>query len=199
MNEKRSATDPSVSTSQRGPFLEFPPFHQRLLMQTSWDARETSGRIKVLLSEQLIRKTSTQRALDFGPSNDIVCFAFQHGPRGELALSGNSEDRWGSVACAHRIRHSRTSRYLVANSQSSLPPGYGWFSYTFSISDVCATQQIPRPVDGCSVPWRPNVHQTAQPGAFTSASDRSTHPIIKLPQVLWAEGVEAWHLGSVHC
>jgi hypothetical protein len=51
-------------------------------MQSCWDARDNNGRIKVLLSEQLIGKSSNPTELEFGAANDIVCFLFQHAPRG---------------------------------------------------------------------------------------------------------------------
>ena len=79
VNEKRSAAD---AISERGRSLEFPPFLQNVLMQRSWDAREQNGRIKVLLSEQVIGRNSSPGQTDLGFANDIVCFAFQHAPQG---------------------------------------------------------------------------------------------------------------------
>lgn len=85
VNERRSIGLAHVQSSRRNNFLEFPPFHQAILWQSSWDAREHTGRIKVLLSEQLVRKSSSSPGeLDLGPAIDIVCFAFQHAPRGKL-------------------------------------------------------------------------------------------------------------------
>ncbi|KAF2798951.1 hypothetical protein K505DRAFT_295483 [Melanomma pulvis-pyrius CBS 109.77] len=56
--EKRSIGNPKHSSSQRKQPLEFPPFHQNVLMQSSWDARENNGRIKFILSEQLISNSN---------------------------------------------------------------------------------------------------------------------------------------------
>ncbi|KAF2638362.1 hypothetical protein P280DRAFT_509100 [Massarina eburnea CBS 473.64] len=88
VNEKRSLSDPLVTSSSRGPFLEFPPFHHNVLMQSSWDAQDNSGRIKILLAEQLIRKTNNPGDQGLGASNEIVCFAFQHAPRDILEQAG---------------------------------------------------------------------------------------------------------------
>lgn len=81
--KKRSAGDPQQPINQRGALLEFPPFHHDVLTQPSWDARHHNGRIKVLLSEQLIGKNGDMEGTDLGIANDLVCFAFQHAPLGE--------------------------------------------------------------------------------------------------------------------
>jgi hypothetical protein len=81
--EKRSLTVNEYPSSQRKQCLEFPPFHQRTLMQNSWDARDSQGRIKITLSEQLITKASSPGEVDLGATNDIVCFSFQHTPKGD--------------------------------------------------------------------------------------------------------------------
>lgn len=59
-------------------------------MQRSWNAREQNGRIKVLLSEQLIGRRSSPGQTDLGVTNDIVCFAFQHAPQGMKHLTMNN-------------------------------------------------------------------------------------------------------------
>lgn len=42
----------------------------------------------MLLSEQLVRKSSSSPGeLDLGPAIDIVCFAFQHAPRGKMTTA----------------------------------------------------------------------------------------------------------------
>jgi hypothetical protein len=81
-HEKRSLTVNEYPTSQRKSCLEFPPFHQRTLMQNSWDARDPNGRINITLSEQLITKAASPGEVDLGAANDIVCFSFQHAPKG---------------------------------------------------------------------------------------------------------------------
>jgi hypothetical protein len=35
-----------------------------------------------MLSEQLVSKTGSPGELDLGITNDIVCFSFQHAPKG---------------------------------------------------------------------------------------------------------------------
>ncbi|RYN46313.1 hypothetical protein AA0119_g10469 [Alternaria tenuissima] len=81
-HEKRSLTTNDYPTSQQKPYLEFPPFHHRTLMQSSWDARDPNGRIRITLSEQLITKSTSPGEADVGATNDIVCFSFQHAPKG---------------------------------------------------------------------------------------------------------------------
>ncbi|KAF2174905.1 hypothetical protein K469DRAFT_680758 [Zopfia rhizophila CBS 207.26] len=88
--EKRLPGYPDHQTSQRKPPLQFPPFHQNVLMQSSWDVRESSGRIKLFLSEQLLNNTNSTRDLEIGATNDIVCFSFQHAPRDVLEQAGLS-------------------------------------------------------------------------------------------------------------
>jgi len=53
-------------------------------MQPTWDARDPRGRINIVLSEQLINRSGSLGESDQGPSNEIVCFSFQHAPKGEL-------------------------------------------------------------------------------------------------------------------
>ncbi|KAF2276972.1 uncharacterized protein EI97DRAFT_489528 [Westerdykella ornata] len=88
VNEKRSIAGPSQQSSQRRPPLEFPPFRHNVLMQNCWDPRENSGRIRVLLSEQLVGQSEGSTDLEYGATNDIVCFLFQHAPRDILEQAG---------------------------------------------------------------------------------------------------------------
>ncbi|RAR02133.1 binding post-transcriptional regulator [Stemphylium lycopersici] len=89
-HEKRSLTFTDHPTSQRKPYLEFPPFHKHTLMQNAWDARDPHGRIRIMLSEQLISKTASPGNMDLGISNDLVCFSFQHAPKEVLDQAGVS-------------------------------------------------------------------------------------------------------------
>ncbi|KAH9863592.1 hypothetical protein J1614_009524 [Plenodomus biglobosus] len=89
-HEKHSFASVEQPTSQKKPCLEFPPFSIQALMQTSWDARDASSRIKVMLSEQLIGKAASPGDLDLGVANDIVCFSFQHAPKDVLEQAGIS-------------------------------------------------------------------------------------------------------------
>ncbi|CAI6339261.1 unnamed protein product [Periconia digitata] len=85
VNAKPAIRDPNT-TSQHGSFLEFPPFRFGVLGQYSWNARENAGRIKFILSEQLVRNRGPD--LELGASNHVVCFTFQHAPRGILEQAG---------------------------------------------------------------------------------------------------------------
>ncbi|KAF2107614.1 hypothetical protein BDV96DRAFT_297808 [Lophiotrema nucula] len=89
-NEKRRPGPERQSSKKKNP-LPFPPFRQNILMQSSWDARDNDGRIKVFLSEQLIGKDSTNPG-DFETSDthEIVCFSFQHAPQDVLEQAGIS-------------------------------------------------------------------------------------------------------------
>lgn len=80
--EKRSLTFNDLPSSQRKRPLEFPPFNNLTLTNNIWDARDPYGRIRVVLSEQLISKTQSPGSLDFGTANELVCFSFQHAPKG---------------------------------------------------------------------------------------------------------------------
>ncbi|EOA91223.1 uncharacterized protein SETTUDRAFT_152366 [Exserohilum turcica Et28A] len=63
-HEKRSLTFNEPPSTHRKQCLEFPPFHKHTLMQNLWDSRDLHGRIRVVLSEQLISKTSSPGDLD---------------------------------------------------------------------------------------------------------------------------------------
>jgi hypothetical protein len=78
-------------------------------MQFSWDAQDLSGRINIVLSEQLVGRNSVGGELDLGVANAIVRFSFQHAPKGERACR---------LRCSNLIcnRHTRESRNLVANT-----------------------------------------------------------------------------------
>ncbi|KAF2713570.1 hypothetical protein K504DRAFT_530532 [Pleomassaria siparia CBS 279.74] len=114
--EKRLTENPRHVSSQRKLPLEFPSFHPNILMQSSWNAREDSGRIKVLLSEQLSGESFPDQLVD-GMTNDIVCFSFQHAPRDILEQAGIS---WPI----------RNPLYLPFPSESYHPSFSTSFSYT---------------------------------------------------------------------
>jgi hypothetical protein len=52
-------------------------------MQFAWNSQDPCGRINVVLSEQLVGRNSVRGELDLGAVNEIVCFSFQHAPKGE--------------------------------------------------------------------------------------------------------------------
>ncbi|PVH98387.1 hypothetical protein DM02DRAFT_49700 [Periconia macrospinosa] len=87
VNEKRSILEP-LQIRRHGPFLDFPPFPLNVLMQNACNIRDNEGKIKILLSEQLIRRTHNPADLELGVSNPIISFAFQHAPRDILEQSG---------------------------------------------------------------------------------------------------------------
>lgn len=86
VHERRSLSSVDQPTSQKAPCLEFPPFSPQLLIEPSWDVRDCSSRIRIMLSEQLIGKTASPGELDLGATNEIVCFSFQHAPKGVCNL-----------------------------------------------------------------------------------------------------------------
>ena len=53
-----------------------------MLAQPVWEARDLTGRINIVLSEQLMSKTGHHGEIDLGFTNDIVCYSFQHAPKG---------------------------------------------------------------------------------------------------------------------
>jgi hypothetical protein len=63
--------------------LRFPPFHSQILQQAQWDAGESLGRIKIALSEGVVRGSSSlqQGKVRFERVRDIVVFSFQHAPQ----------------------------------------------------------------------------------------------------------------------
>lgn len=87
--EAKCLTATEHSTNQRRPYLLFPSFIQQTLMQPEWDCRDPSGRINVILSEQTVCRTGSLSEADLGVSNEIVCFSFQHAPKGESSIAEN--------------------------------------------------------------------------------------------------------------
>ncbi|KAI9705999.1 MAG: hypothetical protein M1836_005405 [Candelina mexicana] len=65
--------------------LRFPSFHSAMLSQSWWNAGEALGRIKVVLSEGLVREN---RYPPFERIKNIVSFSFQHAPLDILESSG---------------------------------------------------------------------------------------------------------------
>lgn len=75
----RSTRSKEQPTSQSKQCLLFPRSDKQALLQSSiWHPRGTDNRIKIILSERLVNEDD---ALEAGV-NDIVCFSFQHAPRG---------------------------------------------------------------------------------------------------------------------
>ncbi|KAH7086363.1 hypothetical protein FB567DRAFT_497466 [Paraphoma chrysanthemicola] len=84
-HEARGIVTAEHPTSHRKSSLLFPSFNPETLLRTEWDCRDTGGRINVMLSEQVVAKTSSPTEADFGPFHEIVCFSFQHAPKGKVS------------------------------------------------------------------------------------------------------------------
>jgi hypothetical protein len=85
--EKRNITSADHPSSHRKSCLEFPSFARNILMQPAWQLQNPHGRVNIMLSEQLISKNGGKSEPDRDIANDIVCFSFQHAPRGEQMIS----------------------------------------------------------------------------------------------------------------
>ena len=57
--------------------LRFPQFHPEVIDAYVWDATETHGRIRVVISEGFSRPN---RSPPFERVKDVVVFSFQHAP-----------------------------------------------------------------------------------------------------------------------
>lgn len=66
--------------------LRFPPFHKEILQQPHWEPGESVGRIKVIISEGVLRGTSPPATSHpkFDRLRDVIAFSFQHAPQSEL-------------------------------------------------------------------------------------------------------------------
>lgn len=84
-------------------------------MNNIWDARDPYGHIRVVLSEQLVSKTPSPSNLNLGPINELVCFSFQHAPKGVFQIT--------DLCCTMLIqdRYSPAGWDLLADTESSLP------------------------------------------------------------------------------
>ncbi|KAI1628982.1 hypothetical protein EDD37DRAFT_30955 [Exophiala viscosa] len=74
----------------KGHRLRFPKFHREILQQPQWEPGDPVGRIKVVISEGVLRETSPPAARDlmFDRLRDVVAFSFQHAPQNILEYSG---------------------------------------------------------------------------------------------------------------
>lgn len=63
--------------------LRFPPFHKEILQQPHWEPGESLGRVKVTISEGVLRETTPPAPSDsmFDRLRDVVVFSFQHAPQ----------------------------------------------------------------------------------------------------------------------
>lgn len=72
-----SFTYPVVDKNGNQEVLRFPQFHPEVIDAYVWDAAETLGRIRVIISEGLSRPN---RSPPFERVKDVVMFSFQHAP-----------------------------------------------------------------------------------------------------------------------
>jgi len=86
--------------------LQFPPFHNEILQQSHWDARDGLGRIRIVIAEGLARGAGHNRG--FERLRDIVAFSFQHAPKNILEQSG--------------IAWPNARMFLTASTPVSTPP-----------------------------------------------------------------------------
>lgn len=109
----RSSRSNERPTSQPKQRLLFPRSDKNALLQTSaWEPRGTDNRIKIILSERLV---NSEGALETG-NNDIVCFTFQHAPRGK------------------QTNH----KFEIASLNSNRPTGAGWYCVSYHRSFALA-------------------------------------------------------------
>ena len=118
----RSSRSNERPTSQPKQRLTFPRSDKNALLQTSaWQPRGTDNRVKIILSERLV---NSEGALESGNS-DIVCFTFQHAPRGKhpnyksenVSLTSNRPTRAGWY-CVSYHRSFALARRRESNIQT---------------------------------------------------------------------------------
>ncbi|KAH0840882.1 hypothetical protein FOPE_06197 [Fonsecaea pedrosoi] len=71
-------------------YLQFPTFYREMLQQPGWDHSELMGRIRVVISEGVVRDNTppAASATRFDRLRDVVAFSFQHAPQDILEYSG---------------------------------------------------------------------------------------------------------------
>ncbi|EXJ85498.1 2-isopropylmalate synthase [Capronia coronata CBS 617.96] len=69
--------------------LRFPAFHKEILQQPHWEPGESLGRVKVIISEGVLRDITPPAPADtmFDRLRDVVVFSFQHAPQNILEFS----------------------------------------------------------------------------------------------------------------
>lgn len=72
----------------KGHRLRFPKFHREILQQPHWEPGDPVGRIKVVISEGVLREASPPAVPDvmFDRLRDVVAFSFQHAPQSRSIL-----------------------------------------------------------------------------------------------------------------
>lgn len=68
-----------------------------------------------MLSEQLVSKTASPGELDLGVTNDIVCFSFQHAPKGRYRIAKVVDFLLIDFRC------TRAGGHLMADTKSAVP------------------------------------------------------------------------------
>ncbi|KAJ9498717.1 2-isopropylmalate synthase (Alpha-isopropylmalate synthase) (Alpha-IPM synthetase) [Exophiala xenobiotica] len=80
-----------IADREGGPHrLRFPSFHKEVLQQPHWEPGDPVGRIRLVLSEGVLRETTppAPSAAMFDRFRDVVTFSFQHAPQNVLEYSG---------------------------------------------------------------------------------------------------------------
>jgi hypothetical protein len=83
-------------------------------MQPAWKSQELSGRINIVLSEQLVCRNSGSQESDLGITNDIVCFSFQHAPKGmQDLLSDRTYTKPAQTYWSKRVSHGQSAIHCI--------------------------------------------------------------------------------------
>ena len=90
--------------------LAFPPFHSELLTQSFWNASESLGRIKVVISEGTY---CNHQGSSFERRKNVICFAFQHAP---LSILQDARIAWPNPSM---FRCTETKTVSAPNSNQS--------------------------------------------------------------------------------
>ncbi|KIW15489.1 hypothetical protein PV08_05535 [Exophiala spinifera] len=108
--------------------LRFPSFRKEVLQQPHWEPGDPVGRIKVVISEGVLRDTTppTASSIIFDRFRDVVCFSFQHAPQNILEYSGIA---WPNMRIFGRAA-KRSSRPPPIGSR--LPPATAHESHSHS-------------------------------------------------------------------
>ncbi|KAH8728372.1 hypothetical protein GQ44DRAFT_675703 [Phaeosphaeriaceae sp. PMI808] len=157
-HEQHNISSTEHVTSQRKPFLQFPPFLQHTLMQATWEAGDPKGRINVILSEQLICRNSGLAEPNGRHTNGIVCFSFQHAPKDILEQVGISWPIRNPLylpnahegAYVSSVSTGRTSR--TSTTQGSVPDVHMRSPQSHTSASTFPRRHNPE------LPQRPNSH-----------------------------------------
>ncbi|KAJ4551931.1 hypothetical protein HRR78_003497 [Exophiala dermatitidis] len=113
---------------QGEPQLRFPAFHKEILQQPHWEPGECLGRIKVVISEGVLREMTPPAPPEpmFDRLRDIIIFSFQHAPQNILEFSNIA---WPNAKIFARLS-KRPSRPAPIGTR--LPPITGYEAHSHS-------------------------------------------------------------------